>query len=155
MKKRLSIYSAMLMFAIIFWGCSKCNKVICPSEPGDNIRFSILNKNNNTNLVFGPSAIYDKNKIRFYYLAGADTINISYQPAAFSGSNTDSVLFVLFDKTLTTDAYCKLSNSDVDTLQVSFKTEEQDCCGPVTSLTSIRYNNTILDAGASTKTIYK
>jgi hypothetical protein len=44
---------------------------------------------------------------------------------------------------MTTIAYMRLSNGDIDTLNISYKTIDTKCCGTITEITNFRFNNSV------------
>ena len=56
--------------------------------------------------------------------------------------NGDSILYVHFFPE-TPIAYMRLSNGDIDTLNISFNTFRSKCCGIITEITNYRYNNMV------------
>jgi hypothetical protein len=93
-------------------------------------------------LVFGLNKIYEKSQIKFYSLKGTDTTFFDYKTTKFPNIGYDSILYVhFFPKT--DIAYMRLSNGDIDTLNVSYMTTDTRCCGTITKITNFRYNNIV------------
>ncbi len=86
--------------------------------------------------------MYDKNQIKFYSLNGTDTSFFDYQPMKFPGTGYDSILYVRFFPKAEV-AYMRLSNGDVDTLNISYHTFNTKCCGTITEIIKFRLNNSI------------
>ena len=91
-------------------------------------------------MVFGPYKIYDKNLIKFYSLQGTDTTFFDHEAYNFPGTGYDSILYVHFLPE-TNIAYMRLSNGDVDTLNISYNTFKSKCCGTITEIANFRFNN--------------
>jgi hypothetical protein len=128
-----------LLIAILYASCT-CANLDCKADDFYG-QFRIVRAADNADLVFGAQRIYDKDNIRFYALRGTDTTFFDYAPAAFGGVTPgDSILRVQFRPRSDT-AYMRLSNGDVDTLALSFKTYGTKCCGTVTEITNFRWNN--------------
>jgi hypothetical protein len=138
MHYRITVLFA-LSIAMLFASCT-CAYMDCISSNYDG-QFRIVRATDNADLVFGPERIYDKSNIRFFTLKGTDTIFFEYTPTAFGATaSDDSVLNVRFFPRSDT-AYMQLSNGDVDTLALSFKTYRSKCCGTITEITNYRWNN--------------
>ena len=93
-------------------------------------------------LVFGANRVYDKNQIRFYSLQGADTTFFDYETMKLSGPGYDSILLVHFYPERDV-AYIRLSNTDIDTLNITYRSIGSRCCGTITEITHFRYNNAV------------
>jgi hypothetical protein len=102
-----------------------------------------VNKTDGKDLVFGPNAIYDQSKIKFYSVKGTDTTFFQYSPVKAPGNGYDSILQVNFHPETTTPVYIKLSNLDTDTLAITYNSYKTKCCGTITEITNFRYNNSI------------
>jgi hypothetical protein len=140
--KKTIIISLICLSIVSFYSCNKCRYLDCYF--GDTSgRFRIISKANGNDLVFGNNSIYDKSKIKFFSLNGVDTTFFDYKPETRYGNNTpDSILRVYYltePKGLT---FIKLNNVDVDTLTMTYLTENTKCCGVVTTISKFIYNNT-------------
>lgn len=130
------------LFTLFFLSsCDPCANLDCMYDSYIG-QFRIVSASGNNDLVFGPDRIYDKNKIKFFTLIGQDTVSYDYETKYFPGSGYDSILSVLFFPK-SDIAYMRLSNGDVDTLNISFKTTDSKCCGTVTQITNFRLNNVV------------
>jgi hypothetical protein len=141
MKKTILIL--LICFCVIlFYACDKCRYLDC-SVTNTSAQFRIISKTNGYDLVFGNNSIYDKNKIKFFSLNGNDTVFFQYSPESrYLNDTRDSILKVYYltePKGLT---FIKLSNTDVDTLTMTYLTENTKCCGVVTTISKFIYNNT-------------
>jgi len=121
----------------------KCNQ--------DNLssRLRIVDKTNGQDLVFGPTKIYDPNFIEFYSLNGADTIFHHYGPGPNPNPSEDSLLFVNFDFRKNETVFVRLSNTDIDTLSLTYQIiDASPCCEDYTMVRSISVGNNILEETA-------
>lgn len=152
--RKLKILTLIISLGALFYSCDKCGNLDCLT---DNYygQFRIVRASDGKDLVFGPDKIYDKNKIKFYSLNAADTTFFDYQALRFPGAGYDSILHVRFFPR-TDVAYMKLSNADVDTLNISYRSIDTKCCGNITEITKFRLNNTIdIPADQGTQEIKK
>ena len=141
--QRKSLYSLFaFILALTLISCDPCDNLDCISDNHFG-QFRIVSKTDGKDLVFGPNAIYDQTKIKFYSLNGTDTTFFQYSPTKFPGSGYDSILYVRFYPETTTPAYIKLSNLDTDTLTITYNTFKTKCCGTITEITKFKYNNII------------
>jgi len=127
----------IMILGLYLSSCNPCNNLDCP-PPFPEGQFKILSLVNGNDLVFGSNKIYNKDQIKFYSLKGADTIFLNYEAIWYPGD--DSLLAVRFLPEIET-AYIKLNNSDTDTLKMSYKTHVSKCCGTITSVANLRFNN--------------
>lgn len=132
----LTAYLAALLFS-----CDPCKNLDCASD-NFNGQFRIVSAVTGNDLVFGPNRLYDKNQIRFYSLKGTDTTLFSFEAIRFGGTGYDSILDVRFFPK-TDIAYMRLSNGDIDTLNISYKTTDTKCCGTISVITNFLYNNSV------------
>lgn len=117
-------------------GSRKCN------QDNNSSRFRILDKTNGKDLVFGSAKIYDKSFITFYSLNGIDTIFHDYAAGPNPNPGQDSLLFVEFDYRKNETVFVKLSNTDMDTLTLSYQViDASPCCADYTSLEPVSFNN--------------
>ena len=141
--QRKSLYSLIaVVLTLTLISCDPCANLDCIS---DNYfgQFRIVSKTDGKDLVFGPNAIYDQAKIKFYSLNGTDTTFFQYTTAKFPGSGYDSVLYVSFFPETKAPAYIMLNNLDTDTLTITYNTFDTKCCGTITTIAKFKYNNTI------------
>ncbi len=133
---------SIFLFALssMIASCDPCRNLDCIS---DNLlgQFRIVSKTDGKDLVFGPHAVYDPAKIKFYSLNGTDTIFFQYRPTSFRGTGSDSILSVRFFPIPTTAAYMILNNADTDTLTITSTTFTTKCCGTITDIVKFRHNN--------------
>ena len=138
-----SLYSFFaFILTLMLTSCDPCRNLDCIS---DNYfgQFRIVSKAGGKDLVFGPNAIYNPKKIKFYSLNGTDTTFFQYTPTTFSGKGYDSILYVRFYPEITTPVYIMLNNLDTDTLTITYNTFKTKCCGTITEIKQFRYNNII------------
>ena len=129
------------MVATQLSSCDPCKNLDCIASNYEG-QFRIVSTTTGNDLVFGANRMYDNTKIQFYALTGTDTTFFAYQPISFSGTRYDSILHVRFYPQ-TDIAYMRLSNGDIDTLDISYKTTLTECCGTITEITNFRYNNAV------------
>ena len=142
--QRKSLYSLLAFtLTLTLISCDPCDNLDCLTDNHFG-QFRILSKIDGKDLVFGPNAIYDQTKIKFYSLNGTDTTFFQYAPTKFPGSGYDSILNVRFYPETKTPVYIKLNNLDTDTLTITYNTFKTKCCGSITEIIKFRYNN-ILD----------
>ena len=136
----IQIFLLVVFIGVSFYSCDRCSKIGCLSSNYYG-QFRIIRVNDSTDMVFGKDKVYDKTKIKFYSLQGADTIFLDYQPYKASYNTFDSVLQVYFYPPVDT-AYMRLSDGDIDTLNLTYTTYGSDpCCPSETEITTIRFNN--------------
>ena len=121
-------------------GNRKCN------QDYNSSRFRIVDKTSGNDLVFGSAKIYDKSFITFYSINGVDTIFHHYGAGPNPNPGQDSLLFVDFDYRKKETVFIRLSNSDVDTLTLSYQiVDASPCCPDYTSAKPISLNNNYLE----------
>jgi len=139
MRSVLSLFLVTILTAIS--SCDPCNNLECATDNYHG-QFRIVSTTTGNDLVFGVNRVYDKNQIKFYSLKGIDTTFFDYQTIKFGGSGYDSILYVGFYPQPDV-AYMRLSNSDIDTLNISYKTTKTRCCGTITEIINFRFNNAV------------
>ncbi len=135
------IFIALILTTGLFHACSICGAVDCNTD-NYNGQFRIVSATNGSDLLFGPTRIYDKNLIKFYTLEGTDTTFLNVQLTDFGSAMRDTILDVNFFPEAEM-AFMQLSDGDVDTFNISYNTFDSKCCGPITAITNFRFNNTI------------
>lgn len=135
------LFIIIATIATLFSSCDPCNNLDCVSSNYDG-QFRIVSAGNGNDLVFGSNRVYDRNQIRFYSLKGTDTTFLEYTTIKFGGTGYDSILHVRFYHQ-TDVAFMQLSNGDIDTLNISYKTTQTKCCGTIKEITNFRYNNLV------------
>lgn len=134
-------FIALILTAALFQACSICGAVDCDTD-NYNGQFRIVSATDGSDLLFGPTRIYDKNLIKFYTLEDTDTTFLNFQPTDFGSALRDSILYVNFLPESET-AFMRLSDGDVDTFNISYNTFDSKCCGKITEITKFRFNNTV------------
>ena len=139
--RHIKFFTVTIILALLFHSCDPCNNLDCLS---DNYygQFRIVRATDGKDLVFGPNKIYDKTQIKFYSLKGVDTTFFDYQTIKFPNTGYDSILHVRFFPKADI-AFMRLSNGDVDTLNISYNTFGTKCCGTITEITNFRFNNSV------------
>ena len=144
----------IVALGLVVPACNPCKNLDCIT---DNYygQFRIVSAADGKDLVFGPNKVYDKDKIRFYSLKGTDTTFFQYEAIRFPQSGYDSVLAIKFYPKADI-AYLQLSNSDVDTLAISYAITQTKCCGTITEIKNFRFNNVVdIPGGKGTQEIKK
>ncbi|ULQ53383.1 hypothetical protein [Flavihumibacter fluvii] len=144
----------VIFFSFMFFSCDPCKNLDCLSD-NYNGQFRIVRATDGEDLVFGPNSIYEKSQITFYSLKNTDTTFFDYQTIKFPNMGYDSILRVhFFPKT--DIAYMRLSNGDIDTLEISHKTLDTKCCGTITEITNFKFNKSVdIPGGMGTQEIRK
>jgi hypothetical protein len=135
------LFILIATIATLLSSCDPCRNLDCVSSNYDG-QFRIVSASTGHDLVFGTNRLYDKNQIMFYSLKGTDTTFLEYQAIKFGGTGYDSILHVRFFPQPDI-AYMRLSNGDIDTLGISYKTTKTRCCGTITEIRNFRYNNAV------------
>ena len=151
---RLYFYFLIVMVATVVSSCIFCENIACDENPPYG-HFILVSATTGQDLVFGPGRLYDKNQFKFYSVLATDTTFFEYRAIEIGGAGYDSVLRVLFSP-LQEVAYMQLSNNDIDTLHISFRSSETRCCGTSTVIRSFRYNNSVeIPATTATQVLMK
>lgn len=137
-----SAFFLLICLLLAFSSCDHCKNLDCITDRYAG-QFRVLRQADGKDLVFGPNAVYDKSKFRFYSLKGADTVFYTHQAVYFPSSGYDSILTINFFPLPTGPAYLKWNDLDTDTLDISADTFSTRCCGLITEIKSFRFNNTI------------
>jgi hypothetical protein len=101
--------------------------------------FRIISKIDGKDLVYGPTRIYDKSKIKVFSIKGTDTTFANYEPYRLVKDGYDSILHFYYSTKVDT-LFIKLNNSDIDTINVSNGISEGRCC-TFNSIRFLNYNN--------------
>ena len=128
------------LLALLFHSCDECSNLDC--QPSNyQVYLRLFKQPGYDDLIFGPSAIYNPDSIRFYTMSGTDTILYQYQTLKVPGTGADSMLAVVLSPEAVSNVYMQLDRQDTDTLQVRYKRFNTKCCSVITQIDSIRYNN--------------
>jgi hypothetical protein len=146
-------YVLFVITALFLTACDPCRNLDCVTDDYEG-QFRILRSSDGADLLFGPQKSYTADSIRFYTLQNGDTTFLESKAAYFTGATYDSILQVRFFPKADT-AYMRLPNGDVDTLQLTYETRNTRCCGTITELTNIRFNNTTDLSGKGIQEIRK
>jgi hypothetical protein len=130
----------LISFIFLLYSCSTdpCKQSTDCSDEFQSL-FRVTNKTNGTDLVFGPSRIYDANAIKIFSAKNGDTSFHNYKPERWKGN--DSALFLRLSFKMDT-LYVQLSRSDMDTMVLSYAQTTSRCCWAYKSIISINFNNT-------------
>ncbi len=142
MKRNLLWLVATAMTLLLHTSCNRCANLDCISSSTHG-QFRIVRNTDGKDLVFGPTALYDKNAIKFYALSGNDTSFYDYQAIRFSNANYDSIFYVNFFPEKNGPVFIRLSDTDTDTLKITYNTFRSKCCGIITQITNYKYNNVV------------
>ena len=150
----MKIAPVLLLLVVSLASCClgnrKCN------QDDHSARFRILSASNGQDLVFGSSAIYNKNSIKFYSLNGIDTIFHHYGAGPNPNPGQDSLLYVDFDYRKKETVFVALNTSDTDTLIVKYKLiDASPCCQDYTAPEPASYNSNLLQIISGGITIIK
>lgn len=138
--KTLFYFILLLTLTSCCLGNRKCN------QDYNSSRFRIVDKTSGNDLVFGSNKIYDKYFITFYSLNGTDTIFHHYGAGPNPNPGQDSLLFVVFDYRKKEMVFVRLSNTDIDTLSLSYPiVDASPCCPDYTSAKPTSLNNNYLE----------
>jgi hypothetical protein len=133
-------YVLFVITALCLTACDPCKNLDCVTDDYEG-QFRILRSSDGTDLLFGLQKSYTADSLRFYTLQSGDTTFLNAHAALLRSIDYDSILQVRFFPKADM-AYMRLPNGDVDTLQLAYVTQNTRCCGTITELTNIRYNNT-------------
>ena len=150
---RLILLFLVSIILTLVYSCDPCKNLECVASNFYG-QFRIVSATNGQDLLFGPHKIYDKNQVRFYSLNGADTTYFESGTTQFSGTGYDSILYVHFFPNPDV-AYMRLSNGDIDTLNISYQSRQTKCCGTITEIKNFRFNNTVDLQGQGTQELKK
>lgn len=136
---RFTPFAFMVLLTIGLSACDPCRNLDCKYSNYYG-QFRILSKADNRDLVFGANKIYDKEQIQCYTLIGSDTTFFETKAIYLPGSGYDSILTVNFFPAAST-VYMRLSNSDVDTLNLTYQSTGSKCCGTITEINNFKLND--------------
>lgn len=119
--------------------CDPCKDVDCTDTERYEAHLRMIRASNGTDLVFGTTRVYEKEKLKFLSLKGGDTTFFSYEPFRLARDGYDSVLLVNFYPKSDT-AFISLNNVDVDTLTFSYGEAKARCC-MLKVISSLRFSN--------------
>ena len=137
--KKIFLY----IFSLILLGlnsCDPCKNLDCASSNFYG-QFRIVDKIDGKDLLFGSTKIYDKEKIKIYSVNSIDTTFYDAEFIKFGGTNYDSILYVRFYPQIFNSVFLKLSDTDTDTLTMTFKIFDTKCCGTITQIDKFLYNS--------------
>ena len=124
--------------ATVISSCFPCEDVECDDTPP--YMYFVLVNATGQDLVFGPNNIYDRNRFTFYALTATDSTFYDYRIVETGDQRFESALRVLFDP-IQEVAYMKLSDGDIDTLNISYTSTETACCGTSFEITHFHHND--------------
>lgn len=110
-------------------------------------RFRIVSLSTGKDLVFGSAKVYNKDSIKFYSVNGSDTIHHPFGAGPNPNPGEDSLLFVNFDYQKNENVFVQLTNTDIDTMTLSYQsTDGSQCCPDYTIVLVNSYNNKMPEA---------
>ncbi len=123
--------------------CNPCRNLDCLTSRYD-FRFEIVDKISGENLVFGQNSIFEFKEIRLYALMGSDTVYYpTYREEGFGSMNQDTVIAAeIFPPTGV--LFLEYPDQSRDTLSLTFSQRDTECCGFITTITSVTRNGTEL-----------
>lgn len=128
-----SVYFVVVI-AALFSSC--CSNLDCISDNYSG-QFRIVSAADTTDLLFGSTKKYNKDQIKFYSVTGTDSIFFDRMVANY---DFDSVLLVNFSPR-TDRVFMRLSDGDIDTIDLTYETFSSRCCGEITDIKNFRFNN--------------
>jgi hypothetical protein len=130
--------SCLLILCSVLFSCDPCKGLDCVSS--DIFKtFRVWSSTSNNDLLYGPSAQYNRSKLRFFSVKGADTTFYLHSDEKIGPGILDSAVSVRF-LPLPSVAYISFGNGDIDTLELALQTRQTKCCGAITSVEKVRYN---------------
>lgn len=128
-----------------------CNTVDC-ERTSYSADFRILSQENNTDLLFGPTRLYNPHTIKVFAITQSDTV---YYNTELNYVLQDSSLYVEFDPPLN-PAYLEFENGDIDTLNIYTWTSTDKCCRGLTKVAEFEFNQSErIENEYPTTTLYK
>jgi hypothetical protein len=139
------IKTGIITAVLFLYACNPCsNSYLGCSEDNYNSSFRIVSKIDGRDLVFRQARVYDRNNIKLYTLKGSDTTFLNFGAVYMPGIGYDSVLSVRFFPVADV-AYMRLSNGDIDTFNIKYRTQKDKCCDAVTTIDKLQFNSVELD----------
>lgn len=144
-----------MVFVALFSSCNPCSRLDCNSD-NYSVRFKIKGSATGHDLIFGNNRIFDFAKLKCYSINGLDSTFYKIKKEPSGISFTDSLIQIEFYPATSNPVYLQLSQNDQDTLLNQFKSYTSKCCGVITDISQIKYNNTtVFNGGYETVEIRK
>lgn len=124
--------------AVLFGACTPCGNLDCLVSDYAG-QFKIVSTDQK-NLLFGPDKRYSKDSVQFYSIDQADTTWFDFTAYPAGDYGLDSIISLNVYRKLDM-LYISYSDGDIDTLNLSYNTYKSKCCGYITEVTGIRFNN--------------
>lgn len=103
-------------------------------------RFQLVDKTTGHNLLFGPNATLNLDKMKLYSLVGTDTLFFPLIPRlGFDSQNQDNQVYTQIYPPAS-DVYLQYPDKTRDTLFLTYSQRETECWGLITDITSITRN---------------
>mgnify|MGYP005748088591 CR=1 FL=1 len=127
-----------LFITLILNSCSPCRNLDCLSSRYD-FEFRILDANSGEDLVFGSNAIFKFGELSVFSLQGNQQQMYPLEAKTNSFFQGDTTLRVeVFPKT--DRVFLRYPNGRIDTLLLTFREFDSECCGRITEITEIERN---------------
>jgi hypothetical protein len=132
-----SLFAGVIL--VLLQSCDSCIGVDCKDNVNYKATLRIISVLDGRDLVFGPSRLYQRDKIRFFSIKGSDTTFFTQRPLRLADNTPDSALLVDFSPKSDT-AFMQLTATDIDTVLLTYGEEAEWCC-VFNVVTSLRFNN--------------
>lgn len=138
MNKKLYGWLTLLLISVAVASCEEeCEDELCADVYLAEYR--LIDRNTNADLVFGPSKMYDNKDVRVFSVAGNDTTYHADTAYRLVLDGYDSIL--VFNLTVPKQTlFLRLSQTDIDTLTMSYGPQQSKCC-TYNGITGIQLNN--------------
>jgi len=115
----------LIFFLICMFTLQSCCK--CKGDSND-VFLAIRDKQNGSDLLFGPSKRYDAKELKIFSFIGTDTVSHHFYPSYSGRNGFDSVIELYFNYRKLDTVYLLLSPGDLDTLRIDFSETDRGCC---------------------------
>ncbi|WP_026952083.1 hypothetical protein [Algoriphagus mannitolivorans] len=137
-KIRRAYYSIVFMFAMS--SCSPCRNLDCLVSQYD-FEFRILDSNTGSDLVFGSKRIFDPREFSMFSISGTGPQEYPLQIRASSFFTGDTTFYAeVFPPA--SQVFLQYPNGKIDTLELSYRQFDSECCGRITEITKLIRNKT-------------
>ena len=125
---------------LVFSSCSPCRDLDCLVSQYD-FEFRILDSNSGSDLVFGSNRVFDPREFSMFSISG--TAQQEY-PLLFRTSSffTGDTTFHAEVFPLASQVFLRYPNGKIDTLELSYRQFDSECCGRITEITKLNRNKT-------------
>jgi len=138
MKNLLSLLFYFSILICIF-SCN-CQNVDCVEEE-TTVFLRVLSAVDSTDLLFGANKVYDISKLKIYDL---DTSDSTFYPVSTFEKNVLNDTLLTFDHIdfMISRIFIDFGNTDIDTLDINFETNDTECCSDFRFISSAHQNGT-------------